>query len=266
MIHTNDLKAIAIDAGEICMRSFGDRSSYQIDLKSDKTFVTSVDRDLNQYLKKNLLALMPKADWISEEDIDLHKKRESQWAWIVDPIDGTGDFISNQKGFAISIALAKNHQIVAGCVYCPAYAAGGVKNINEDVSFWNLEPKEPAASMSDVQISISRREKRKGLITAIELDFKNIIYVGSVAHKMLRVAAGVDDAYLTVEAKSEWDFAAGYLLLESVNKKMRRWDDLETKFNSPTLRIPSGFICGEERLVDQIYEKYKNNLKAGSSK
>jgi myo-inositol-1(or 4)-monophosphatase len=251
-----EFKKIVCDAGLIAKKALGNRNAYTIIEKPDRTLVTSIDLEIDAYLKLHLGKLFPEAAWVSEESPEPKDRVLQKWVWMVDPIDGTANFVAHKTGFAISVALVHEGRVRASGVVNPATDQGGVAIDDGPALFWGTKAKEPAVEFLDAHISLSRREQRKGLTVQIEKDFRNIIFVSGAANKLMRTAAGVDDFYLTIESKSEWDVAAGLHLAECSGKVGARLDGKELIYNADNLRIPSGIICGKKEFVEAFLKRY----------
>lgn len=256
-IKIEDVKKIAIEAGKIIEKYF--YIEIDVNYKLDETPVTIADIETNNYLRKHLLELFPQAGWLSEEDKDEDSRLNQEYIWIVDPLDGTKDFSEKRPEVAISIALVKNNKPVLGCVYNPITKEGGVCSIEEGNHFWGFEKKDNHVNLDSSRIVVSRSEFDKGKLEVFH--GINIIPLGSVANKLMRVAGGADDFYFSVSPKSEWDIAGGYALLESTGKIYQRFDNKPLIFNQEHIVINSGTLAGTESLVNQFKARFDNQLK-----
>jgi myo-inositol-1(or 4)-monophosphatase len=247
------VKDIVLAAGQVVKDAFHNPDSYEVLKKSDGTVVTSIDLAVNQFLKAELLKLTPDAAWVSEEEEALNERFNRRLIWIVDPIDGTQEFVSGQDGFAISVGLIVDGQPYLGCIYNPALSCGGLAISGQSLEFWGVQDKKaPAQDLITAQVGLSRREERKGLLKNLNKIIKNRIFVGGVANKLLRVSAGVDDLYISYEPKSEWDVLAGIVLAEQSGLKFKLLNSQLYVFNSLSLRLSTGYICGHEKLVTEF--------------
>jgi len=121
MIDRQKLEAIVREAGRIALAGWpGDGHVLDHWEKSPGNPVCSVDLEVDSFLKKELRALLPAAGWLSEETLDAHERLNDSLVWLVDPIDGTRDFIGGRPGWSISVALVNTRRPLLGYLYAPA--------------------------------------------------------------------------------------------------------------------------------------------------
>ena len=250
-IRIAEVKDVLADAAAIVYRL------YQTDTHSvnkiDGSLLTQADTEVNEFLKTALLELLPDAGWLSEETIDNSDRLANDWVWVVDPLDGTHEFARGVPEFAISVGLVFRQQAVMGGVINPASGEGGFGVIGGHVEFWGgLKQKPAAANLSDACAILSRTETEDGSV----LPFMHLVGssypVGSVANKLMRVAAGHDHLTFSVQHKSEWDICGGVALLNAAGKVYRRFDGEPVRFNQRNTRIRSGAVAGDEAIVNQF--------------
>ena len=176
--------------------------------------VTEADHALDAVLRKNLLR--KDEGWLSEESADDRSRLAHSLVWVVDPLDGTREFVAGIPEFCVSIAL----------VDCGRPAAGGICNPATDEVFLGavdsgLTYKGVAARASQKNtlegalVLASRSETKRGEWRAFQNAAFKVQPMGSVAYKLARVSAGLADATFTLTPKHEWDVAAGAALLIS---------------------------------------------------
>lgn len=114
------LTAVARAAGEIALRHYG---RTRVEVKDNETVITAADREVEAFLRQRLLELLPQAAFIGEETARdaaaLQAARESEWGWVVDPIDGTAGFVDGLDLFCISIGLMHHGHPYAGALHFP---------------------------------------------------------------------------------------------------------------------------------------------------
>ncbi len=201
----------AREAGIVVMQAF--RTEHHVTLKSPDQPLTQADLAADAILKRILLSNRLDYGWLSEETADNSARLKQRHVWIVDPIDGTRSYISGYPEFAISIGLAENERAVAGVVYNPAtdemYAAlrgGGAWRVGGDTL--NVQ-----RAVSARALVASRSEIGKGELQPFENSF-TISGTGSTAYKMMKVASGEAQVFVSRGPKSEWDVCAGTLIVE----------------------------------------------------
>ena len=219
--------------------------------KADGSPLTQADLEVNGFLKSNLLGLLPDAGWLSEETTDSPERLDREWVWVVDPIDGTKEFVRGIPEFAISVGLVYREQVIMGGIINPANGEGGLGVVGGQVEFWGGPGQcRPAATLSEACAIVSRSETEDGSV----LPFLHLVGssnpVGSVAYKLLRVATGQDDLTFSVKPKSEWDICGRVGLLNATGKVYRRFDSEAVRFNQTIPKIRCGAVAGGETLVE----------------
>jgi len=213
------------------MRVF--RTKQDVVYKSPDQPQTAADRDADHALHEVLIGARPDYGWLSEELMDTPDRLARSRVWIVDPIDGTRSYLAGHPEFAISIALAENGQSVLGVIANPA----------TDEIFWTIRG-EGAFRHPDKRLHVSRVDHRPLRIAASRSEMKRgefaelaegaeIQGVGSTAYKMARVAAGEVDLFLSRGPKSEWDVAAGDLLVREAGGRVSDLKGATLRYNNP---------------------------------
>ena len=255
-----DAKEIAREAGRAILSIYQDGDYEQI-TKSDQTPVTSADYTSNEVLTAALGKLTPDIPIISEEMKPIDFAERKQWSryWLLDPLDGTQEFISRSGFFAVNIALVENGWPMLGVIYWPCedvtyYAAKGLgcyKKIHQDDQ--SITSRIKVAKQSDptrIRVAISRVQK---LSTVTRYLHDNIeptyAKYGSCALKSCFVAEGLADCYLRVGPTGEWDTGAPHVIVEEAGGKI-----LDSEFNPlsynqrKSLKNPDFFVLGDQEL------------------
>lgn len=254
-----EFKNILLESGER-LKKYYRMPRLEIDSKADGSLVSAADGALNLFLKEELMRLKPEAAWLSEEEEDDLKRLSSEYVWIVDPLDGTKEFISHIPEFSISIGLVQNSIPVAGAVLNPIAEKGGICTTDGTYEFWGHQEIQLEQNLQQAQVLVSRTEFNRGSLEQYKTQIQNLKPVGSVAYKLLRVASGEDGLFFTVTPKSEWDICGGVALLRATNKIYRLFDGQAITFNSPDPTVKSGAVAGTEHLVSQFLETFEGNL------
>ncbi|HUA14685.1 MAG TPA: 3'(2'),5'-bisphosphate nucleotidase CysQ [Verrucomicrobiae bacterium] len=176
--------------------------------------VTEADRAIDTVLRENLLR--EGEGWLSEETADNPSRLEMERVWIVDPLDGTREFVAGIPEFCVSIGLVEKGRPVAGGICNPATNEIVIGAIDAGV-FYNGEPARASqkTSLQGALILASRSEVKRGEWQQFQSGEFRIQAMGSVAYKLALVAAGRADATFTLTPKHEWDVAAGAALVLS---------------------------------------------------
>ena len=247
----------AKEAGEIAMGYY--RSSYDIREKSPNNPVTTADLMTNHRIREIIYHTFPDDGWLSEETEDSSDRLTKSRVWVVDPIDGTEEFIAGIPEFAISIALVVEGTPVIGVLHNPAtaelfygYTSGG--------AFCNRTPIRCSTcrTLKQASMLVSQTEHRKGLLAELIPLVGGIQYIGSVTYKLAKLAASTGDLYVTVRPKNEWDFCAGDLILREAGGVL--WDKAgqTIRYNKKRVRQPTGLFAGNPTLVEQIINHYSS--------
>lgn len=228
-----NLQDILKQSGSAIMDYFG---SYEFTLKDDASPVTKADFASHALLTSSLKRVK-NIPILSEENIieyDVRKKWDE--FWLIDPLDGTKEFINGDQEFCISVALIRQNHPIVGAIYAPAldeffYAEKGV-GFNQT----SLHLHENHSKDSAYVIAVSRfhhSEKTEKFLS--EHNLSNVKSIGS-ALKFCRLATGEIDLYPRFEGSKEWDIAAGHLILkESGGNIMDLKTNTEPVYNKPQL-------------------------------
>lgn len=183
--------------------------------KGDQSPVTTIDLAVDAFLHEHLRPLMPQAGWLSEETADNPERLTCDWLWEVDPIDGTRSLIAGKPEFCVSIALVESG-------VGPHLAVIGNPSTGER---WSAERGQGAHDRTGQRLAVrpqwtadvpsilvSRTDLKQGLWDGVAAT-EHLTKVGSLAYKMALVAAGRYDGHATPTPRSEWDAAAGHLIV-----------------------------------------------------
>lgn len=176
--------------------------------------VTEADRALDTALRRELLR--EGEGWLSEESVDDPIRLERSRVWVVDPLDGTREFVKGIPEFCVSIGYVEDGRPVAGGIYNPATDETFMGSIDSGVTY-NGRPSEPSQrkSLDGALVLASRSEVKRGEWKAFENAAFKIRPMGSVAYKLALVSTGLADITFTLTPKNEWDVVAGAALVQS---------------------------------------------------
>lgn len=229
-------------------------------IKADGSPVTDIDWDVDLFLRSELTRLTPDAGWLSEESPDDGSRSSAPRAWIVDPIDGTNELVAGRDEVAISVALVKRGSVVAAAVVNPLRGERGVWIDGEPPRFDGLAALPAATALSGARAIVSRTEASRGELRGLDGIFADVREVGSVAYKLLRVAAGADHVTYSVKPKREWDVCGGVGLVRAAGGRVVRLDGVPMEFNLADTRIPSGLVAGPPALVEAAARELRARL------
>lgn len=199
--------------------------------KPGNHLVTSADRLANAVLHDMLVS--GKDGWLSEESTDDLTRLGKKRVWIVDPLDGTREFVAGIPEWSISVALVQDGQPVAGGVCNPAKQETFIGSLAHGV-FFNGKPCCPSGkrTLAGAQVLASRSEFEAGEWERFKDGPFIIKPVGSVAYKLALVAAGLADATWTLRPKHEWDVAGGVALIRAGGGVVRQLGTPRLTFNN----------------------------------
>jgi myo-inositol-1(or 4)-monophosphatase len=219
--------------------------------KSGHDPVTEADRAVDAILRECLLR--EGEGWLSEESADDRSRFRNNRVWIVDPLDGTREFVQGIPEFCVSIAMVEHGQLIAGGICNPA--TGELFLGAVDCGFTYNGTKAHVSARRELHgalVLASRSEIKRGEWER----FKNAPFrahpTGSVAYKLARVAAGLADATFTLNPKHEWDVAGGAALVLSGGGFVQTLHSPLT-CNNESLLIDGLIACGPF-LKDELLE------------
>ncbi|HLW79611.1 MAG TPA: 3'(2'),5'-bisphosphate nucleotidase CysQ [Terriglobia bacterium] len=212
--------------------------------------LTEADQIGNRVLRE----MLPRAGegWLSEESVDDLARLKARRVWVVDPLDGTNEFIAGVPEWCISVAMVEDGLATAGGIVNPVTGEVIVGSRETGVT----------ANGKTVRVTM-----RQGLLGAVILASRSEVArgewdrfrdapfsirpTGSVAYKLARVAAGLADATWTLTCKNEWDVAAGAALVEAAGGFVLGVDGSPLRFNQASTLLP-GLMAGGMGLRDEL--------------
>ena len=230
------LLEITSEAGEIIMKLR--ESSIVYSLKKDSTPFTSADKASHEYLVKSLEILTPNIPILSEESSHISFSVRKSWSeyWLIDPLDGTRDFIDGSPDFCISIALIQNNYPAFGLIYSPFNKTHYYRLANEsskkivNKKTYNILTSKPKRWE---KIVVGRYSiNNKGLKEHLRLKTNFETFKQGSALKFCLIAEGIYHYYPKFGLCSEWDTAAGVCILEGAGGKVVDLENNALKYNS----------------------------------
>lgn len=215
----------------------------QAEFKAGHDPVTEADRALDAVLRRNLLR--EGEGWLSEESVDDVSRLEKRHVWVVDPLDGTREFVQGIPEFCVSIGFVENGRPVAGGICNPATKETIIGALDCGITF-NGRPAEPSQrnTVRGSVILASRSEMKRGEWQQFQGGDYEIRPMGSVAYKLALVASGRADVTFTLTPKHEWDVAAGVALVESAGGFVSTLDRTRLVANRRNPLLSGLLACG----------------------
>ncbi|ODS09888.1 3'(2'),5'-bisphosphate nucleotidase CysQ [Vibrio scophthalmi] len=249
---------IARTAGQLILDIYQTKQ-YEAYTKSDSTPVTSADLAAHKFIVEKLSELTPDIPVLSEEAADISLEQRSQWNryWLVDPLDGTQEFIARSGDFATIIALIENNRPIMGVVYGPvsgvtyyAYQGKGawkIPDMSESVCITTHKHQGP---QQPIAIAISRRQDINRITDRMSSAWNyDLVPLGSAALKACLVAEGAVDCYLRLGPTGEWDTAATQCIVEEAGGRILSTLLEPLSYNErDTLENPNFIVLGDEQL------------------
>jgi myo-inositol-1(or 4)-monophosphatase len=238
----------AQEAGSAVMGLF--KGKFDVREKSKNNPVTSADLEANRIIRDKIQKSFPDDGWLSEEDQDNSSRLVLPRVWVVDPIDGTKEFIEGVPQFAISIAFVVEGRPKIAIVYNPANdrfykaaASQGAYLNNEGIRV------SPRQDIDGASLLVSRSEPQKKF--QVFTDRCDIKRVGSIAYRLAKVAGGEGDGTLTFRTIHEWDICAGVLMVEEAGGKVVDGEGKTMNFNRE-LPKHRGIVAANARLASGL--------------
>ena len=205
--------------------------------------VTEADRAVDDILRKTLLR--PGEGWLSEETVDDFTRLDKERVWVVDPLDGTREFVQGIPEFCVSIGMVENGIPVAGGICNPATDELILGSRDTGVTY-NGQPAQPSQckALQGALVLASRSEVKRGEWKQFEADNFTTRAMGSVAYKLGLVAAGRADVTFTLVPKHEWDVAAGAALVLSAGGFVQTLENTDLKCNQKDPLLTGLIACG----------------------
>lgn len=239
---------IARAAGESIM-SIYESKDFDIERKADQTPVTAADYAAHHLIVEQLAALSPRHPILSEESESISFEERARWAtyWLIDPLDGTREFIKRNGEFTVNIALVHAHDAILGVVYAPALdicyfgaEGAGAWRQDGDAAAQPIRVR-PTPDCPTVAGSRSHASARlQGMLERIGAH--ELISMGS-ALKTCLVAEGAADLYPRLGLTSEWDTAAAQCVLEQAGGHLTDTDGHRLRYNTKESLLNPHFLA-----------------------
>jgi len=217
------LSALAIEAGKAIMEVYEDESGFEVETKDDNSPLTKADKLSHEIIVKGLKELYPDIPVISEEGEEVSFEERVQWNrfWLVDPLDGTKEFIKRNGDFTVNIALIEDCFPVAGVIFAPvkkALYAGeqgkGAFKVEDGSKPKKIKTKKPGQGGGHIVVQSRSHPSEKLAEFLNTIKINDSIAVGS-SLKFCMVAEGLADLYPRLAPTWEWDTAAGQAIVEA---------------------------------------------------
>ena len=246
-INIKDIVAIAKEAGDVIMQIYS--QDFEVEYKQDNSPLTLADKKANDIIENSLNQLSVDLPILSEEgkDIPYEERKHWEYFWLVDPLDGTKEFVKKNGEFTVNIALIHKDTPVLGVVYAPAL----------DICYWAKQgegafkdgqrlPLKTESQRETYKIVASRShmsDETQAFISDIDTDKeKELISIGS-SLKICLVAEGEADIYPRLGPTMEWDTGAAHVIVnESGGQLIDQRNNSKLKYNTKEKLLNNYFI------------------------
>lgn len=248
-IEIGDIIKIATEAGEISKDFYNE--NYSIEEKLDKSPVTEADKKINEFICEKLSRF--NYPILSEEaEDDFQKREQSEYVWIIDPLDGTKDFIQKTDEFSIIIGLAKNGVPILGVIFAPMLDELYFAEKNKGAFLIkNGKKKKISVSKNQLQggrIFVSRNHLGEWEQEIAKKHEMQKVTMGSAGLKICKVASGEAELYINSGNKSsEWDICAGDVLLQEAGGLITDINNEKIVYNKKDVKLRSGYVASNKK-------------------
>jgi 3'(2'), 5'-bisphosphate nucleotidase len=240
------LKEIAVEAGNIILEIYEKIDPNDISYKSDNSPLTLADKRSNDFICKSLSELEPQYPIISEENIELpyNQRSDFEYFWLVDPLDGTKEFINRNGEFTVNIALIHKNSPILGIVYAPClkelfWASRGNGSYRlKDSEITLLKSNKFRMLDKNIRVVASRSHLDQQTMDLIDNLNEPILMSKGSSLKFLMLASGEADYYPRLAPTMEWDTAAAQIILEEAGGKLLDLNGEKLQYNKENLRNP----------------------------
>ena len=241
------------DAGKESVRLY--QEGLKIQIKEDRSPVSNGDLRVNELISRRISELTPNIPIISEETVDLKIKNTSKIFWLIDPIDGTKEYIAGKDEYTINAALVVNKVPVLGLVGAPkknrlffSYSPGESYLIEKNkTKKINCEKQQPKGKI--VALSSAFKPSDMILNKLKEYNVTSIVKMAS-SYKFCVIATGEYDIYAAKERANEWDYAAGHAVAQNAGAIIKTLDDKPFLYGKEDYKNPSLLIIRSKNLND----------------
>ena len=250
---------LAVSAGGLLLEHYEHKP--EVTWKGCGDPVTQADRLASAFLIHGLRSRFPNDAIVSEEEPDDPARFRQSRVWIIDPMDGTREFIEHRSEFAVMIGLAKEGKPVLGVIYHPATkklycAADGLGAVLKEQAGATPLRVSRESDPRRMTIAVSRSHHSPTIdVVCKRLMITKAIQSGSIGLKVGLICEGRAHLYLDMSGRtSQWDTCAPVALLQAAGGRMTDLKGMPLRYNSPDLRHRNGLIASNDTIHDRIVE------------
>jgi len=262
-IDIQKINSIARKAGKEIMKIY--RQDFKVNYKKDNSPLTKADIKSNEIITESLKSLYPEIPVLSEENKEIPYNIRKNWEyfWLIDPLDGTKEFVKKNGEFTVNIALIHKDTPVLGVIYAPvleilycAHKEKGVFKQEKNGKPQNLPIYKPADN-GNLKVIVSKSHytpETEGFVNRLKNKYKKtieFIRIGS-SLKLCLIAEGKADIYPRVALTMEWDTAAGQAIVEQAGGEIVEFKtQTPLKYNKQNLLNP-WFVTKGHNMINQL--------------
>lgn len=249
---TQQVLGIARQAGKAILEVYSS-SEFEVDEKQDNTPITTADLLAHRMIVSDLKSIKPRIQILSEESTNVPFEERESWQsyWLIDPLDGTREFINRSGEFSVNIALVHNKKPILGVIYAPvmdvayyAYEQGGAWKQS-----CSMQPRKiTARKLPEKELTVARGRSNSPRLKQFlqNLGQHQEVSMGA-AIKSCLVAEGVADIYPRLGPTSEWDTAAAQCIVQEAGGRITDTNMRTLEYNSkPSLLNPHFLVFGSD--------------------
>ncbi len=250
----NELNAaieIGLKAKKEIMKIY--KAGFEVEIKDDKSPVTLADKTADKMIREHLLKLFPNYAMLTEESEDNYKRLDNDYVWIVDPVDGTKDFVAKDNEFTTNIALSYKHEIVLGVVIIPAsdeyyYALkgeGAFKVKGDKVTKIHVNDK--TTNLTVLASRFHNCPNELEVIKKYQDKISQVKYYGS-SIKACKIASGeAEISYRLSSGTKEWDTAAIQIIVEEAGGVFVKPNGERMRYNRQDVYNREGYVIANKK-------------------
>lgn len=243
-------------AGEEILKIYHDESKFdRVDFKADDSPLTLADKAAHLAIEAKLQEMSPEIPILSEEGRDIPYEERKEWSrfWLVDPLDGTKEFIKRNGEFTVNIALIEGNEVIMGCVHVPVsnvtyFAAKGEGAYMKVGAEKAVKIEANAFELTDkgLRLVCSRSHMTPEVEAYVaQFDEPQTVSMGS-SLKLVLIAEGKADIYPRLGPTMEWDTAAAQIIVEEAGGQVLQADSGEVmQYNKENLLNPYFLVLGQ---------------------
>ncbi|MEW7995342.1 MAG: 3'(2'),5'-bisphosphate nucleotidase CysQ [gamma proteobacterium symbiont of Clathrolucina costata] len=247
-VSINELLQLAHQAGDAILAIYN--TDFMVEKKQDNSPLTAADTTANRLIVSSLEQLTPEIPVLSEEssEVPFYTRRRWQRYWLIDPLDGTREFVKRNGEFTVNIALIERHTPILGVVHAPVLGTTyyGIQGSGA----WKQEADQPARSIrvvdrcrKPIRVAGSRSHAGDSLQRFLEkLGAHELVSMGS-SLKLCLVAEGRADIYPRLGPTSEWDTAAAQAVVEAAGGRVTTLDLQSLEYNTKDSLLNPHFLA-----------------------